>query len=192
MPRPAKSKAPPPSRPRFALKPWQYLAINIFIVFHIFGITAWAVPFRSQFVLDCRNLVRPYLLWSGLFQSWDMFSPLPKAANTYLEAVIIYKDGATQMWNFPRMELLSLTEKYSKERYRKFTEILLDERNAALRPDVARYIARMPNIRDKDPQQILLMVKWSNIIPNGDGTFTRTPLDEYVFYRYDVQPGDLQ
>jgi hypothetical protein len=192
MPRPAKPNAPPPSPRRFTLKPWQKLVINLFIVFHIFAITAWAIPFRSQFANDCRQLVRPYLLWSGLFQAWDMFSPMPKATNTYLQAVIIYKDGSTQMWDFPRMELLSLSEKYSKERYRKFVEILLDQRNAELRPDVARYVARLPGIRAKDPQKILLMVKWSNIIPSGDGTYTRTPLDEFVFYRYDVQPEDLQ
>jgi hypothetical protein len=184
----AASKSPP----RYGLKRWQYIALNIFIAFHIFAITAWAIPFRSQFANDCRELVRPYLLWSGMFQAWDMFSPMPKATNTYLEAVIIYKDGSTQMWDFPRMELMTLAQKYSKERYRKFVEILLDERNAQLRPDVARYVARMPGIREKNPQQVLLMVKWSNIIPNGDGSFTRTPLDQDVFFRYDVQPEDLQ
>jgi hypothetical protein len=192
MPRATKSDPSPSTPHRFALKRWQKIVINIFIVFHIFAITAWAIPFRSQFANDCRELVRPYLLWSGLFQDWNMFSPMPKATNTYLQAVIIYKDGSTQMWDFPRMELLSLTQKYSKERYRKFVEILLDQNNAALRPDVARYVARLPGIREKDPQQILLMVKWSNILPNGDGTFTRTALDQDVFYRYDVQPGDLQ
>ena len=188
----SKKEILPQSSTTLSLKKWQYIAINIFIVFHILAITAWAIPFNSQFILDCKNLARPYLLWSGLFQSWDMFSPLPKATNTYMQAVIIYKDGSTQMWDFPRMELLSLTDKYSKERYRKFVEVLLDQRNAALRPDVARYVARLPGIRGKDPQQVLLMVKWSNIIPQGDGTFTRTPLDEFVFYRYDVRPEDLQ
>jgi len=192
MPKPTKKQAAASSPPRFGLKRWQYIALNIFIIFHIFAITAWAIPFRSQFVVDSVALVRPYILWSGLFQDWNMFSPMPKATNTYLQAVVIYKDGSTQMWDFPRMELLSLTQKYSKERYRKFVEILLDQNNAALRPDVARYVARLPGIREKDPQQILLMVKWSNILPNGDGTFTRTPLDQDVFYRYDVQPGDLQ
>ena len=192
MPRTAKSNPSSSTPRRFALKPWQKIAINVFIVFHIFAITAWAIPFRSQFANDCRELVRPYLLWSGLFQAWDMFSPMPKATNTYLQAVIIYKDGSTQMWDFPRMELLTLAQKYSKERYRKFVEILLDQRNAALRPDVARYVARLPGIREKNPQQVWLMVKWSNILPNGDGTFTRTPLDQDVFFRYDVQPEDLQ
>ena len=188
---PKKGNVPHPRR-LFGLKKWQYLALNIFIVFHILAITAWSIPFHSQFIVDCRNVVRPYLLWTGLFQSWDMFSPLPKATNTYLEAVVIYQDGSTQMWDFPRMELLSLADKYSKERYRKFVEVLLDDRNAALRPDVARYVARLPGIRAKNPQKILLMVKWSNILPRGDGTYLRTPLDEYVFYRYDVQPEDLQ
>jgi len=192
MPRTAKSNPSSSTPNRSALKPWQKIAINVFIVFHIFAITAWAIPFRSQFANDCRELVRPYLLWSGLFQAWDMFSPMPKATNTYLQAVIIYKDGSTQMWDFPRMELLTLTQKYSKERYRKFVEILLDQRNAALRPDVARYVARLPGIREKNPQQVWLMVKWSNILPNGDGTFARTPLDQDVFFRYDVQPEDLR
>jgi hypothetical protein len=195
MPRAEKSNSAmglSPAPPRFALKRWQKIALNIFIVFHLFAINAWAIPFHSPFVLDCRELVRPYLLWSGLFQAWDMFSPMPKATNTYLQAVIIYKDGSTQMWDFPRMELLTLTQKYSKERYRKFVEILLDQNNAALRPDVARYVARLPGIREKNPQQVWLMVKWSNILPNGDGTYTRTPLDQDVFFRYDVQPGDLQ
>jgi hypothetical protein len=192
MPKPTKKQPATSSPPRFGLKPWQYLAIDIFIVFHIFAITAWAIPFRSQFVVDSVALVRPYILWSGLFQDWNMFSPMPKATNTYLQAVIIYKDGSTQMWDFPRMELLTLAQKYSKERYRKFVEILLDQRNAALRPDVARYVARLPGIREKNPQQVWLMVKWSNILPNGDGTFTRTPLDQDVFFRYDVQSEDLQ
>jgi len=90
------------------------------------------------------------------------------------------------------MDLLSLREKYSKERYRKFIEVLLDDKNSILWPDVARHLARLPDIRSGNPQKILLLAKWSTIIYQDDGTFTRSPLDENVFYRYDVKPGDLQ
>src|SRR5712671_904309 len=78
----------------------------------------------SPLISLCKDRVRPYFLWSGLFQSWDMFSPLPKAANTYIEATIVYKDGSRTTWTFPRMEQLSLTERYFKERYRKYAENL--------------------------------------------------------------------
>jgi hypothetical protein len=174
------------------LKNWKYVAINVFLIFHIFAISCWCLPMANPFVQVCRSAVRPYFQWTGLFQSWDMFSPQPETTNSYLEAIVIYKDGSTQIWSFPRMELLSLTNRYSKERYRKFVEVLLDDKNSALWPDVARYVARLPSIRAGDPQKVLLLAKWSTIIYHEDGSFTRTPLDENVFYRYDVKPEDLQ
>jgi hypothetical protein len=189
---PKKTSEDARSSGRFELKRWQFVAINIFLVFHILAIACWALPTSNAFVITCRNAIRPYMVWSGLFQSWDMFSPVPKVTNAYVEAVIVYRDGSTGMWSFPRMDLLSATEKYSQERYRKFVEVLLDDRNSALWPDVARYVARMPDVRGRDPQKILLVVRWSDIIAHHDGTFTRSPWDAHVFYSYDVKPEDLQ
>jgi hypothetical protein len=176
----------------FGLKKWQYIAISTFLIFHILAISCWCMPLSSPFIAVCRDALRPYFVWSGLFQSWDMFSPLPKATNSYLEALVLYKDGSTKIWSFPRMEQLTLTEKYSKERYRKFVETILDNTNAALWPDVARYVARLPEIREGQPQKVMLVVKWSAIVRQPDGTFTRAPWDEHVFYSYDVKPEDLQ
>ena len=171
---------------------WKYVAINIFLAFHIFAISCWCLPMTNPFVQVCRYAVRPYFLWTGLFQSWDMFSPQPETTNGYLEAIVLYKDGSTQIWSFPRMDLLSLTNRYSKERYRKFVEVILDDKNSAVWPDVARYVARLPGIRAGNPQKVLLLAKWSTIVYHDDGTFTRSLLDENVFYRYDVRPEDLQ
>jgi hypothetical protein len=174
------------------LKKWQYIAINTFLMFHILAITCWCMPLSSPFIAVCRDALRPYFVWSGLFQSWDMFSPQPKATNSYMEALVLYKDGSTKIWSFPRMEQLTLTEKYSKERYRKFVETILDNKNAALWPDVARYVARLPEIRAGQPQKVMLVAKWSDIVRQEDGTFTRALWDEHVFYSYDVKPEDLQ
>jgi len=189
---PRKNKKTPELANRFGLERWQYITINVFLIFHILAIACWTLPTSNTFVLTWRNAIRPYMVWSGLFQSWDMFSPVPKVTNAYMEAVVIFTDGSTSMWSFPRMELLSLNERYSQERYRKFVEVLLDGRNSTLWPDVARYIARMPDIRMHDPQKILLVVRWSDIVAHDDGTFTRSPWDAHVFYSYDVKPGDVQ
>jgi hypothetical protein len=176
----------------YGLKKWQYIAINTFLIFHILAITCWCMPLSSPFIGVCRDALRPYFVWSGLFQSWDMFSPQPKATNSYMEALVLYKNGSTKIWSFPRMEQLTLTGKYSKERYRKFVETILDNKNAALWPDVARYVARLPEIRADQPQKVMLVAKWSDIVRQDDGTFTRAPWDEHVFYSYDVKPEDLQ
>jgi len=60
----------------------KYIAVNVFLIFHILAIACWCLPIDSPLIPLCRNLVRPYFLWAGLFQSWDMFAPVPKGALT--------------------------------------------------------------------------------------------------------------
>src|SRR5438477_10643311 len=86
----------------------KYIAINVFLAFHLLAIVCWCMPVDLPLVSLCRNMVRPYLLWSGLFQSWDMFAPIPKTANTYIDAILVYPDGSRKTWTLPRMEELGL------------------------------------------------------------------------------------
>ena len=76
----------------------KYIAVNVFLVFHLLAISCWCVPIDSPLIPLCRTLVRPYFLWAGLFQFWDMFAPIPKGANTYIEAILIYRDGSRKTW----------------------------------------------------------------------------------------------
>ena len=167
------------------------VAINVFLIFHILAITAWCVPLNSALIVECRQFLRPYFLWTGLFQSWDMFSPNPKSVNSYVEALIIYQDGSTENYTFPRMQLLDIGERYYRERYRKYEENLVEQDHAALWPDAARYIARLHRNRPAAPKTVMLLVRWSNIVQRDDGTFARTPWDAHVFYSYTVKPEDL-
>lgn len=191
---PFKSSKPSLKQPKekTVLQTIKYLAINTFLVFDIFAIVCWAVPINTPFLVAGKELVRPYVLWTGLFQSWDMFAPNPKSQNMYLEAVIIYKDGSTELWTFPRMEFLSLTQRYFKERYRKYEDTLDDSTFALLWPDAARYIARMKRNHASPAQKIMLVVRSSAIIPRDDGGYDRGPWGARVLYSYDVRPEDLQ
>lgn len=172
------------------LRPKRY-AISAFIAFHMIAIACWAIPINGSLITACRSALRPYFVWSGLFQSWDMFSPIPKRANVYMEAVIIREDGSTQLWTFPRMDLLSLTGRYFKERYRKYEETLDNDTFALLWPDAARHIARMERGNGSPPQSVMLVVRSSRIIPRSDGGYDRGPWNATVLYKYDVQPEDL-
>jgi hypothetical protein len=172
-------------------------AINLFLAFHIVAITCWAVPLNLPLFPQCRKLVRPYFLWAGLFQTWDMFAPIPWVSNSYVEAVIIYKDGSRKTWSFPRMEQLSLTDRYLKERYRKFSEVLQIEDNDALWPDVARHIARLNSTPSNPAKTIILIRKWSLIVPRvdavrADGSDQPEPSDQHVLLGYGVRPEDLR
>jgi hypothetical protein len=129
------------------------------------------------------------MVWSGLFQSWDMFAPSPKLVNSYLEANIITRDGRIKSWMFPRMEQLGFFLRYREERYRKFVEVLADEKNAGFRPDVARHLARSFENPANPPEIIMLIQHWSDITPDSPA---RANEHAQVFFVYRVQPGDLR
>lgn len=167
------------------------IAINVFLIFHLFAITVWCMPLNSPLTVAIRNAVRPYFLWTGLFQAWDMFAPSPKSVNSYIEAVVIYHDGHTLTWKFPRMEQLSLTERYEKERYRKYVENLNDDSKAGLWPDAARRIARINNDAGNPPEIVILVRHWSEIVPHDDAAYHAEPWHARIFFEYRVRPEDL-
>jgi hypothetical protein len=166
-------------------------ALSAFILFHLIAITCWAVPTNFWLAADVRELVRPYMLWTGLFQSWDTFAPNPPVVNSFVKAVVLSRDHRLHVWAFPRMEELSFTQRYVKERYRKFSEVMLQPNNAAIWPDVAKHIARMYNNPDDPPDKVLLLQYQSLIKPGADETYNPTPRSS-AFYEDYVRPEDLK
>src|ERR1700735_5532780 len=67
--------------------------ISGFIAFHIAAVIIIAMPPSRGLLQSAKHTVDPYLRLVGLSQSWPMFSPNPPAADTYLLAEVIYRDG---------------------------------------------------------------------------------------------------
>lgn len=164
-------------------------AISVFILFHLIAITCWALPTNFSPVKDVKEFIRPYMVWSGLFQSWDFFAPNPRAINSYIEAVAITQDHHQSVWAFPRMDQLSFGERYRKERYRKFAENLPEQRNAYLRHGVAKHVAGLLNSQTNPPYMILLIEFQAPIKLGAKSDPIPKP---GIFYEYYVQPEDLQ
>ncbi len=170
----------------------KFVAINAFLLFHIVAAVCWCIPIESPLIPLCRDLVRPYFIWAGLFQSWDMFAPIPKAANTYIEATLVYKDGSRKAWIFPRMEEMSLREKLFNERYRKFAENLQKDDLDELLPDAARFIARLNSTPENPVKTVILLQQVSFIVPRPDGAYIPEPWQPHILLGYGVQPQDLE
>lgn len=66
--------------------------------------------------------LRMYLLSSGFWQYWDMFSPNPASTDMWCDAIVTFGDGTTTIYHYPRIYDLSLGQKFLKERWRKFFE----------------------------------------------------------------------
>jgi hypothetical protein len=182
----------PPSR---APNRWRRILLSSFLLFHIVAILASALPLNSLLVVKAKELVAPYMLWSGLFQGWNMFAPDPQMLNAFLEAEITFRDGTNALWKFPRMEQLGLTERYFRERYRKWAhDTLRLDANLLLWPDAARYIARLHFNPANPPVSVRLIRHWAEIPPppNPGQPPTAARWKQFVFYTHPVQPGDLR
>lgn len=137
-------------------------ALNLFIALHVFIIVGWGLP-SSRFRDALVGWVQPYVIFTGIWHSWDMFSPDPLIVNFNLYAEVVLADGQTNHWEFPRMEKLSLVERFQKERHRKWRErIRQDAYNMAWR-DTARYIARESLQDGAPPKRVVLVREWDTI-----------------------------
>lgn len=182
---------------------WKFAFINAFIVLQLYVIIFWGLP-GSNF----RNImVRPveaYVIKTGLWHSWDMFSPDPLAINFHVEAQITLADGIVRIWEFPRMEKMGYWERYQKERFRKWRERVRQDNYRVVWEDTARYVARKVHDPNNPPVKVALVRRWGPVPPpesegpKGSRLRDYQPLPRTVempfnfrFLSYDVKPGDL-
>jgi hypothetical protein len=143
--------------------------IVAFVIFHIVAISIFAIPIDFLPLRALRNLLAPYMVCIGMTESWDTFAPNPKATEQFLKAIVFRASGQTETYSFPRMEELSLWERYRKERYRKFVESLLCSECSGLWPDVEKAVARREN-NPADPPIKVVLIKFESPIEPGAGS----------------------
>lgn len=149
---------------------WGRLAVNLFILWHLFALTIWLVPNNSAIVQGCVGLVRPYMTLTGFAQSWSMFAPMPDRLDVTLEARILYADGETRSWFFPRMARMGYARRFEEERWRKLVEIATHNNGTQmLCSAMARYAARANNFDSQNrPVSVELFQHSRQIPPPGD------------------------
>ena len=187
---------------------WWRGVISIFILVHIYIMAAWGLP-GSSFRTGLVQPVQDYVIQTGLWHSWDMFSPDPLSVNFRVEAEITYADGSKGIWEFPRMEEFGMWQRFQKERYRKWRERVRQDAFGTVWTDTTRYIARLHNNPTNPPKRIALIRRWEPITPpymllnttNMAASKMRDyqPMPKewpmrfnYRFKEYEVSPEDLK
>ncbi len=168
------------------------LLATLFIAFHVVAITLWVFPFNASLTRLLRKTIGPYFSLMGLTQEWTLFAPDPIAANSYVDAQVVLENGDVRTWNFPRLESLDFTGRYSKARYRKFTGWLYRENFAYAWPDTARYVASQFKDSVPPPRTVKLLRHWSRIPPINAAATSQAAWHSIVFYVYQVRPGGLE
>jgi hypothetical protein len=168
--------------------------ISGFILFHLIAIIAVSIPSVSLVLLRTKGATTQYLLWTGLWQSWNMFAPQPPTFNFTMSAEVIRRSGQITWWTLPVPSDSGYARQYVIERYRKWgADNLRRPSDAALWPDAARFIAHVYNSPSDPPDTVRLFREWQSIPPIDSGPHAR-PSRWYakLFFTYAVQPRDLQ
>jgi hypothetical protein len=168
--------------------------VNGFVCFHIAAVGAWLLPDNWLLRNQVAQVVRPYLFFSGTWQSWEMFCPTPGHMNSFLDATVRLADGTTRAWTFPRMRSYNLLERYQKERYRKWVENIRMDANEIAWADAARFVARRFVGEASRPVRVSLHRHWAMVPPpeQGLGRPLPTEYDSHTFFHYTVSPEDLR
>jgi hypothetical protein len=189
---------PPKLTPNFHREPNSTVVrksiISIFLLCYIYAIGLSLLP-----VSPVRNAlfdpIRPLLLYSGLWENFIVFAPNPPMTNVDLTAKIQRRNGETIIWQYPRMDKLSILDRIEKERYRKFgSDHLNYDAEVMFRPDLARFVARLYRDDDNPPQTITLQRHWADIPAPPDGIGKPLPEHNHQadIFTYTVRPDDMQ
>jgi hypothetical protein len=132
---------------------------------------------------------RHYPLYTGTWQYWDMFAPNPSNLDFYIDAEVLYRDGERAMFKYPRMSQLGVMEKYYSERFRKFSERVIDEKHSYLWPYFAQRIA-LESFRKsgKIPYRVYLHIYRRRI----DWLQPRPDFTDIVFYEHVVNQAKVR
>ena len=184
--------------------------VKLFVVFHVIAITLGSLPQPPKAILEHRvepggtewllywneTYVKPYpvinlyLKVSGFWQYWDMFAPNPSQSDVWGDAEVVYKDGSSKRYAYPRMFTLPLYEKFLQERYRKMFERSGSEKYPYLYPSFALRIALLMDNPSNPPVQVKLYSHTKEIAEPG-----RPQAPDYSvqqFFTYIVDQKDLE
>lgn len=165
--------------------------VNAFIVLHLAVIWTWCLPQTFALRRPLTRLTSHYVLATGLWQGWSMFSPNPRRVDIRVGAEIEFADGAKTLYDFPQMDRLGYWERYRKERFRKWANdsLRLDTKKALWKP-AAEWVARRYDANPSRVTRVRLIRRWRDIPPpKATGLLGRIEppkrIDrEHTFYEY--------
>ena len=171
----------------------KYIAINMFLIFHILAIACWCLPIDSPLVTLLNDQTRAYFsVVRDCFRAGICFRRCRSRPTLTSKRRLFIRMDRKPFGHFLGWSSSLSPSDVFKERYRKFAEDLAREENDGLLPDVARHIARLNSTPSNPAKTVILIQKWSFIVPRPDGSYVPEPWDQHVLLGYGVKPEDLK
>lgn len=191
--------------------------VKIFALIHLFCFVEWSLPdpppaiqngqyscseigkvlkeplgclYLGNNYVEQVNPLKFYVMCTGVWQSWDMFAPEPSSLDIYLDAEVTYQDGTKRIVPYPRMYDLSLSQKYLKERFRKYVERVNEDKYSWKWIQLGRYMAQVAYTDKNNPPMVVVMRRhWRFIQPQNKPQ--QENYNDYAFSTYVVDYNQL-
>jgi hypothetical protein len=165
--------------------------VTVFLVWNAAAVFASTLPgtpsaFRTRVIAA----TRPYLDFTGLWQSWDMFAPHPQSSTAEVEALVTHADGQQTTWRIAGPEQVRVG-KFRLDRWRKWRDAIRADVNWTVWPDAARFAARLSTDPSNPPLRVELVRRWGEVPPprRGDWQPRKFPeaVNEVTYFSSDVR-----
>ena len=150
--------------------------ITVWLVFTVVAMIVGNMP-DSALTAQLSRSTQPYLNFTGLHQSWNVFAPPPKIS-AYVDARVDYSDGSSSVYTVASGRGLA---EYTDYRWNKFQEVLRPDTARWLWPAYAQYVASRARSDGHDPVRVTLIRRWADNLPPGPGP-ERGPWHEFTMY----------
>ncbi|WP_166659772.1 hypothetical protein [Actinomycetospora succinea] len=162
-----------------SMTPGKRLAISAFVVLTLLGMVAATAP-PSAIKNGLVDLTRPYLLATGLDQSWGVFAPSPPRTTNDVVARVDRADGTVGV--YPMQGGNGVTE-YWDYRWRKYGEQLWKKKTAEReRVAFAGWIADEDRAGGHQPVRVTLLRASRVNPPPGSPTPDEGPATDVPFF----------
>ncbi len=187
----------------FGRERWERIRIPVIGTFLFFQIGVFILYIFMPNAL-VGKLLDPFQRTVGflcLYQGYGVFSPNPAITNSHIMATVLYDDGTTRLYPMIRIDRLSLLDKLTQERHRKFLEDNIPQgTNVRLLADVARFVARQcNNLKAVDasgtpnkPRLVTLIYFFSEVPPITEHKPNVPHFNKRILISYPVEKEDLE
>jgi hypothetical protein len=187
-PQQQRQASPAPSRAAWLHAHWPTVLVAAYAV----AAVSWTLPadiVPPKPLID--RVTGGPLLFLGLWQSWDMFSPDPRTQDICVEVVSVERDGRRQPWMLTDMVAMDALDRWRKDRWRKyFNDHLRLDASRHLWEPFAAYAVRRLREDGHDPVRIELVRWWRacapSVRPDLRADMRRTPWRSYTFFAVPV------
>jgi hypothetical protein len=112
----------------------------------------------SPFSTKLKDPTRTLCEFFGWIQNWHLFGPEIRNINFHSFGLIGYADGTIGSWEPPRFDVLTLHQKYCKDKFHKWDQDCVPWENYRdFWPGLARYVGRLHYDRANVPVWFMLL-----------------------------------